>query len=90
MRNESDKKNKKTSVTMTDDDFEAIKQKAQAAGMGVSPYMVNNALHCDEALTPEKKARIQNTINEACKIAEEYAPDKIEMLQKEAGEIWSL
>ena len=36
MRNESEKKNKKTSVTMTYEDFNTIEQKAKKAGMGVS------------------------------------------------------
>lgn len=88
MRNESEKKNKKTSVTMTYEDFNTIEQKAKKAGMGVSPYMVDKSLHCDDVLTPEKKAKIQNLINLACRAVEENAPEKIKELQKEMSDIW--
>lgn len=90
MRNESDKKNKKTSVTMTYSDFEIIEQKAKDNGMGVSPYMVDKALHSDDTLTPAKRAKVQNVINTACMVVEESKPEKLKELQKEAAEIWSL
>lgn len=89
MRNESDKKNKKTSVTMTYNDFEIIEQKAKNNGMKISPYMVDKALHSDDTLTPEKRAKVQNVINKACMVVEKSEPEKLEELQKEAAEIWS-
>ena len=46
MHNESDEKNKKISVTMTNGDFEIIKQKAKEAGMGVSTFMVGVYFKC--------------------------------------------
>lgn len=90
MRKESDKKNKKTSVTMTYSDFEIIEQKAKEKGMGVSPYMVDKALHCDNSLSPEIKARIQNLINKACMIVEKSEPESVIEFQKEVSEIWFL
>lgn len=90
MRSEADKKNKKTSITMTDSDYEIIEQNANKRGMKISPYMVDIALHADEALTPEMRARIQNIVNVACMIVEEVAPDKVNLIREEAGDIWSL
>ena len=90
MRSEADKKNKKTSITMTDSDYEIIEQNANKRGMKISPYMVDIAIHADEALTPEMRARIQNIVNVACMIVEEVAPDKVNLIREEAGDIWSL
>ena len=90
MRSEADKKNKKTSITMTDSDYEIIEQNANKRGMKISPYMVDIALHADEALTPEMRARIQNIVNVACMIVEVVAPDKANLIREEAGDIWSL
>ena len=90
MRSEADKKNKKTSITMTDSDYEIIEQNANKRGMKISPYMVDIALHADEALTPEMRARIQSIVNVACMIVEEVAPDKANLIREEAGDIWSL
>ena len=50
--------------------------------------MVDKSLHCDDVLTPEKKAKIQNLVNLACRAVEENAPEKIKELQKEVSEIW--
>lgn len=90
MRSESDKKNKKTSITMTHNDYEIIEQRAKEKHMGVSSYMVLKTIHADDTLSPEKRARIQNIINDACMAVESYAPEIAIELQKEAEEIWSL
>ena len=57
MRAEYDKKNKKTSITMTEEDFVVIERNARLKGMRVSPYMVDCALHHDETLTPRDKSQ---------------------------------
>lgn len=88
MRAEQDKKDKKTSVTMTEDDYSVIQEKAKRRGLKVSPFMVESAKHSDEILTPEKKAKFQNLINDACRELEGIKPDKINELQKGLKELW--
>ncbi len=90
MRAESDKKNKKSSITMTESDYEIIAAKARERGMGVSPYMVNCALHSEEGVTPEKKARMQTIVNNLCMRAEDIAPEMVNRIRKECEDIWSL
>lgn len=90
MRAESDKKNKKTSVTMALGDFEIIAHRAKEKGMGVSPYMVECAVHSQDNVTPEKKAKMQSIVNKLCMIAEDVAPDKVNEIRREAEDIWSL
>ena len=88
MKAEKDKKNKRTSVTMTNEDYVVIEQKAKERGLAVSPFMVECSVHSQENFTPENKARIQNLVNKVCMIAEEIAPDKIDEIRKEADELW--
>ena len=58
MKADYDKKDKNTSVSMTQSDYDIIKQKAQERGMLVSPFMVDCAVHSEDGLTPEKKAKV--------------------------------
>lgn len=89
MRAEFDLKNKKTSITMTDEDYSIIERKARLKGMKISPYMVQCALHHDDNLTPEVKAKIQTVINYACKIVEQYDHAAAEYIHEEGKKIWS-
>ena len=88
MKAENDKKNKRTSVTMTSEDYDIIEQKAKERGLAVSPFMVECSVHSHESFTPENKARIQNLVNKVCMIAEEIAPDRINEIRKEAEGLW--
>lgn len=88
MKAETDKKNKRTSVTMTNEDFDIIEEKAKERGLAVSPFMVECSVHSHECLTPENKAKIQNLVNKVCMIAEEVAPDRIDEIRMEACELW--
>ena len=90
MRAEYDLKNKKTSITMTEEDFSIIERKARLKGMKISPFMVDCAVHNDDKLTPEIKAKIQTVINYACKVAEQYDLAAAEFLHEEGKKIWSL
>ena len=88
MRAEKDRKHTKTSVTMTDEDYNVIEEKAQKRGLKISPFLVESARHSDEIFTPEKKANVQNLINDACREFEGNKPDKINELQKGLKELW--
>lgn len=90
MRAEYDKKNKKTSITMTDEDFSIIERKAKLKGMKISPYMVDCALHHDEAITPEVRAKMQTIMNYAIAFVRQYDLTAAEYIHKEAIKIWSL
>lgn len=89
MKAENDKRNVRTSVTMTQNDSEAIAQKAKEKGLSVSSYMVLSSVHPNEN-TPETMAKYQNMINHVCRIVEEVAPERIDEVRKEAEDIWSL
>ena len=88
MKAETDKKNKRTSVTMTNEDYDIIEQKAKERGLAVSPFMVECSVHSHGSFTPENKAQIQNLVNKVCMIAEEIAPDRINEIRKEAEGLW--
>lgn len=89
MRAEYDLKNKKTSITMTDEDFIIIERKARLKGMKISPYLVDCALHHDDNLRPEIKAQLQTIINYACKVVEQYDLAAAEYIHEEGKKIWS-
>jgi hypothetical protein len=90
MRAEYDKKNKKTSITMTEEDFVVIERNARLKGMRVSPYMVQCALHHDETLTTEIRAKMQTIMNYAIACVRQYDLTAAEYIHKEAMKIWSL
>ena len=90
MRANYDLKNKKTSITMTNEDYLIIERKARLKGMKISPYMVDCSVHNDDKLTPEIKAKIQTVLNDACSIVSQYDRAAAEYLHSEAKKIWCL
>lgn len=89
MKAEEDKKKKKTSVSMTEEDFSIIEKNAGERGMKVSPYLVECGVHRQDSMSPEKRVKLQNLVNRACMIVEESAPDMLDEIRKEADDIWS-
>ena len=89
MKAENDKRNVRTSVTMTQKDSETIAKNAKEKGLSVSSYMVLSSVHPNQN-TPETMAKYQNIINHVCRIVEEVAPERIDEVRKEAEVIWSL
>ena len=53
MRAETDKKDKKTSVTMTHEDYNVIEEKAKQRGLKISPFLVESGKHSDEIFKDE-------------------------------------
>lgn len=53
MRAKSEKKDKVTSVRMTDEHYDIIQEKAEHRGNSMGSFMVNAALHADNILHPE-------------------------------------
>ncbi len=89
MKAENDKRNVRTSVTMTQKDSETIAKNAKEKGLSVSSYMVLRSVHPNQN-TPETMVKYQNIINHVCRIVEEVAPERIDEVRKEAEVIWSL
>ena len=90
MRKESEKKNRSTSLRMTENQFAVIEQKAQEKGMSVSSYMIDSAVHGSNALTPVLLVRMQDIVNEACEIIATDDPDKAKRMEQEAHALWCL
>ena len=88
MRSESDKKNFKTSVKMTQSDHELLEQRARECGKKIGPYIVETAVRADKSITPETVAKVQNIVNYACEVVKETSPQKAKEMQKEVNEIW--
>ena len=89
MKAENDKRNVRTSVTMTQKDSETIAKNAKERGLSVSSYMVLSSVHPNQN-TPETMVKYQNMVNHICMIMEEVAPERIDEVRKEAEAIWSL
>lgn len=87
-RAESEKKDKVTSIRLTEEQHRKVQEKAEAKKMTVSRYLTETALHADNALTPEIMVRIQDLANNASAAVEEYAPEKVESLQRGVNELW--
>ena len=87
-RAESEKKGKVTSIRLTEEQHRKVQEKAAAKNMTVSRYLTETALHAANALTPEIMVRIQVLANDASAAVEEYAPEKVESLQRGVNELW--
>ena len=86
-REESEKKDKVTSIRLTEEQHRKVQEKAAAKKMTVSRYLTETALHADNALTPEIMVKIQDLANNASVTVEEYAPEKVESLQRGVNEL---
>lgn len=90
MRKPEEKKQKVTSVRLTEDQHQRLKDQADARGMSVSNYLITTAVHGENNITPEIMVRMQNLVNEVSDIAQEYAPEKKQQIQKEVNQLWCL
>lgn len=87
-RAESEKKGKVTSIRLTEDQHRRVQEQAKAKGMTVSNYIITTAVNGGNAITPKMLVKIQNVANMACEAVEEFAPDKVDSIQKGMNEIW--
>lgn len=86
-RAESEKKGKVTSIRLTEEQHRSVQEQAKAKGMTVSSYIITTAVNGGNAITPEMLVKMQNVANMACTAVEEFAPDKVESIQKGMNEI---
>lgn len=87
-RSESERKEKVTSVRLTENQHKRLQENANAAGMTVSNYMITTAVNGGSALTPKLLAQMQNVTNEACEAVSVYAPEKVKSIQKGMAKLW--
>ncbi len=87
-RADSEKKGKVTSIRLTEEQHKRVQDQAKAKGMTVSSYIITTAVNGGNAITPEMLVEMQNIANMACDAVREFAPDKVESIQKGMNEIW--
>ena len=87
LRDDSERKEKVTSIRLSDEQRKKIQANADAAHMSVSNYIVTSAVNGNQ-LTPALLVAIQDTINSACKAVEEHAPEKVKTMQEGVKKLW--
>lgn len=88
VRSESERKDKVTSIRMTEEQHQKVQERANSVGMTVSNYLITTGVNGGTALTPALLVEIQNTMNHACAVVEKEAPDEFETIQKEVDSLW--
>ncbi len=89
MRKESEKKNRLTSVRMTEDQYSLIEKQAKEKCMSISAYMIEAAVHSGNT-SPRQLVCMQNLVNQAYEIIKSEDPKLAEQMKEEAAEIWSM
>lgn len=87
-RDESERRDKVTSLRSSENELKKIQKNAKDAGMTVNNYLNTVGANGAKGLTPALMVQIQNTINSACSAVEKYAPDEVITMQKGANELW--
>ena len=87
-RDESERRDKITSLRSSENELKRIQKNAKDAGMTVNNYLNNVGANGAKGLTPAIMVQIQNTINNACSVIEKYAPDEVVTMQEGANELW--
>lgn len=84
-KSEKEKKSITKSLKLSPDVANKINEDAKQKGMNFSQYMIDCAIHKDNALTPEIMCRIENVIEMCVRIADE---NNNELLRMEADKLW--
>ncbi len=94
MRDPKEKKEKVTSIRLSEEQYQRVKKQAEQHGMTMSNYIITNAVHGENLLTPEQVVRLQNIVNEAVGVVMEYAPEalkdkRIWKIRREMSKLWT-
>lgn len=94
MRDPKEKKEKVTSIRLSKEQYQRVKKQAEQHGMTMSNYIITNAVHGENLLTPEQVVRLQNIVNEAVGVVMEYAPEaskdkRIWRIRREMSKLWT-
>lgn len=87
-RDESERRDKVTSLRSSEAEFKKIQKNAKDAGMNINNYLNTVGANGANALTPAMLVEIQNTINYACSVVEKTAPDKVQTMQEGVNKLW--
>lgn len=86
-RADKERKEKITSIRLSDEQHKKIQTNADAAKMSFSNYIVTSAVN-GNSLTPALMVEIQDNINYACAAVEEHAPEKVKTMQEGVNKLW--
>lgn len=84
----NERKEKVTSIRLSQEQQQKIKENADKAKMPFSTYIVNTAMNGGNKLTPAALVELQNLINTACDAVKQNAPEKIQEMQEGAFQLW--
>ena len=87
-RDESERRDKVTSLRSSANEFAKIQKNAKDTGMSVNNYLNTVGANGPNNLNPATLVEIQNTINYACSVVEEIAPDKVKTMQEGMNKLW--
>ena len=79
-----------TSIRLSQNDRDIIQKKADAAGMKMTEYVRDCALHGSESVSPYAKMKLQNLINAAYEQIRETDPVRAQALLEEVKDVWTL
>ena len=86
-RNRKEIKGKVTSVRLSEEQHKTLQEKADAAGMTLSNFIVTAAMN-NNAVTPEMLVEMQDIVNFACSEIEKTNPEKVVILQERMYKLW--
>ena len=87
-RDESERREKVTSLRSSETELKKIQKNAKDAGMSVNNYLNIVGANGRKALTPAIMVQIQNTINYACSLVELHEPDAVVTMQEGVNDLW--
>ena len=92
MRKDFEKKDKVTSVRLTEEEHIEFTEAAEKEGLTLGGYLRECARHRNNSLEPCLLVHMQNVMNTAVELILRYEPQNtktVEMLEKEMEELWN-
>ena len=87
-RDESERREKVTSLRSSETELKKIQKNAKDAGMSVNNYLNIVGANGRKAITPAIMVQIQNAINYACSMIELHEPDAVVTMQEGVNDLW--
>ena len=87
-RDESERREKVTSLRSSESELKKIQKNAKDAGMSVNNYLNIVGANGRKAITPAIMVQIQNAINYACSMIELHEPDAVVTMQEGVNDLW--
>lgn len=88
IRDESERRDKVTSLRSSENELKKIQKNANDAGMTVNNYLNIVGANGGKGLTPAIMVEMQNLTNFACSVVEKNAPDEVVTMQEEVNKFW--